>query len=308
MASRPRLGFGRESLVLLGVSMLLGCTAAASPTPSSSDPAPGPVATASSSAIPSVDATVTPSPTVPASPSAPAIALRTDWIAETIVDGVRMRSLPSTTDPASERYEPLLRTGAMVYVVAGPVAASGYSWYQVLSLNDGAPVRSGWLAAASREGTVWLRDATLDCPARIALFEDFAGLANPGGATALACYARDELQFLAQVTSCNCTASGPPVTPDWLGGIDRTTYRLTAPASLEAARRDITPAFHPDHFDLSALSEPDLPAGVYTVTGHYDDPAAATCEGDPAVGLDPVAQIGACRMTLVITHIEAFEG
>ncbi|MDQ2966370.1 MAG: hypothetical protein M3R57_11030, partial [Chloroflexota bacterium] len=92
------------------------------------------------------------------------------------------------------------------------------------------------------------------------------------------------------------------------GGVDRTTYRLSAPPWLEAARQDITPAFHPDHFDLSAVSEPDLPAGVYLVTGHYDDPAAASCEGDPTVGLDPVAQIAACRMTLVITRIEPYAG
>lgn len=291
------------------MALVFGCTPAASATPSPSDPTPSPAATASPSVVPpSVEATASPSPTgTVAPPSAPAITVRTDWIAETIVDSVRMRSLPSTTDPASERYEPLLRTGAQVYVVAGPVAGSGYSWYQVLSLNDGAPVLSGWVAVASREGTRWMRDAPLTCPS-IDLFESFAALANPGGATALACFGPDDLVFLAQVTSCRCTASGPPVTPAWLGSVDRTTYRLTAPDWLEAARRDITPAFHPDHFDLSALSEPDLPAGVYTVTGHYDDPAAATCEGDPEVGLDPVAQIGGCRMTLVITRLEPFEG
>jgi hypothetical protein len=216
-----------------------------------------------------------------------------------------MRSLPSTTDPASLRLEPVLRTGARLYVVAGPVVGSGYDWYQVISVNDGTPVRSGWVAVASRDGVPWLGDVALSCPDRAGLLANFAGLANPGGAEGLACFGGAELQFLAQVTSCMCTASGPPVTPAWLGGIDRTTYRLTAPPGLEAARRDITPAFHPDHFDLTAVSEPDLPAGVYQVTGHYDDPAAATCEGDTeAGGLDPVAQIGACRMTLVITAIE----
>jgi hypothetical protein len=219
-----------------------------------------------------------------------------------------MRSLP-TIGPESERFEPLLNTGEHVYVIDGPVAADGYQWYQVLSLaGRESPLRSGWLAVGSREGERWVRDVPLACRAPGELFEDFAALANLGSPGALACFRDEELRFLAQVTSCVCTASGPAVTPRWLASIDRTTYRLTAPDWLTAARREIQPAWDPAEFSTPGLSEPSLPNGVYQVTGHYDHAAAATCRVDPDVGGDRLAQIGACRMTLVITAIEPFGG
>jgi hypothetical protein len=167
---------------------------------------------------------------------------------------------------------------------------------------------SGWVAVASRDGEPWLRNTTLSCPSE--LFENFAGLANLGDAGGLSCYGSDELSFLAAIRSCDCSAFGPAPSPYWLAGPDPTGYRLVAPPWLVPADREVRPAFQPGSFD-----EPDplLTSGdVLQVTAHYDDPAAATCvpddgfEGGP-LG-DPVAQIGWCRMKLVVTRLDRFTG
>src|SRR5216117_2833241 len=64
----------------------------------------------------------------------------------------------------SEKLEPLLRRGEQVYVVDGPTRASGFDWYLVrpLRLSTYPP---GWVAAADHDGTPWLAQATVDCPA-----------------------------------------------------------------------------------------------------------------------------------------------
>jgi hypothetical protein len=47
---------------------------------------------------------------------------------------------------------------------------------------------------------------------------------------------------------------------------------------------------------------------LLTVTAHYDDPAAATCDFDPYQGPPPEPSadevVNVCRSTLVITGIE----
>jgi len=52
-------------------------------------------------------------------------------VAEVVTDDLRVRTAPGTDD-SSVVLEPLLQPGEMLFVVDGPVQASGYPWYQVL--------------------------------------------------------------------------------------------------------------------------------------------------------------------------------
>ena len=53
-------------------------------------------------------------------------------------DGLRVRSQPRISDD-SEKYDPLLPLGTQLYVLDGPMSASGYTWYQVAPLTSTAP-------------------------------------------------------------------------------------------------------------------------------------------------------------------------
>jgi hypothetical protein len=315
-------------LLIAGMAVLIGC---ASTAPSAGSPSPPVTREPSITTATSPDATPPPSddPSPLAEPSAagsvgPSVGLRTDWIAETIVDRVRMRSLPEIDD-RSIKYEPLLRTGTRLFVLDGPVAGSGYAWSQVVPIwSEGGPPtprESGWVAVAGRDGEPWLRDAKLDCPEQIG-WGDFAAIVKLGGAGGLSCYGSTELSFLATVlmnSGCITDGGGSPL-PDWLAGQNRAEYAFAAPwlepAVLQPASEDcfpdidlIGPAFHPDSFENPVGDLPLTSGSMYQVTAHYDDSAAATCiEPDPEFAGDRTALVTSCRMTLVVTRIEPFAG
>ena len=74
----------------------------------------------------------------------------------TITDNLRVRSLPVVAD-TSKRLE-LLDNGTRMFVLDGPVVASGYTWYQVavpaIRPVGGQP-RVGWVAIGSKNGEQW---------------------------------------------------------------------------------------------------------------------------------------------------------
>lgn len=80
----------------------------------------------------------------------------------TVSDNLRVRSKPRVSSD-SLRYEPLLPLGTTMLVTAGPVAASGYWWYEVELLDKTlrGGITIGWVAAADHNGTPWI-DASPD--------------------------------------------------------------------------------------------------------------------------------------------------
>ena len=63
----------------------------------------------------------------------------------------------ASTDAGSEQRSPLLNAGQDVYVLAGPVAASGYQWYEVdptmgtgTYFTPGFDAPPGWVAASRK--------------------------------------------------------------------------------------------------------------------------------------------------------------
>lgn len=147
-------------VVLLTVVLAAGaCDAGAAPTSGAS---------ASLTAMtPSTTGSVPPGSMPPAStssrapeavPSAvPLAGLAQGAIAVTVDDSIRVRSQPRVADD-SERYAPLLPRGTSMVVTAGPITASGYTWYRVAPIGvklDGG-VDQGWVAAADHDGTPWV--------------------------------------------------------------------------------------------------------------------------------------------------------
>ena len=107
---------------------------------------------------------------------------------------LRVRSKPEVSD-ASELLTPLLDFGRQVFVVAGPVADSGYEWYQVQPINgpgESEELPFGWVAAADKDGTPWLVTDAPECDPAPKTAADFAAIRPILG---LACYGNEELTF-----------------------------------------------------------------------------------------------------------------
>lgn len=141
-ASLTESGPGVRAGVADGLVAGLGsCDGAAAPT------AQAVIATASTPATlaPTPIATPvapTPTPTPTAKPRPPAV-LKLGSIATVVSDGLRVRSRPEVSDD-SKKLEPLLQRGDHVFVVKGPVAGSGYRWYEVQPLGDPGDQERPW--------------------------------------------------------------------------------------------------------------------------------------------------------------------
>jgi len=157
--------------VLAVVAALAGCSSGASQATAQASTAEvsltsRPTVTPSVEPTPSYEPTpsVGPTPTATSSvrsdptgqPRPPVDRCESEW-AITTVDTLRVRSQPNVGDE-SIKHEPLLESGTELHILDGPVAGSGYWWYEV-SLTPGAlrnDVTTGWIAAGDRDGTPWI--------------------------------------------------------------------------------------------------------------------------------------------------------
>lgn len=291
-----------------------GC-AAPSPAPSS-PPAPTPAAPSGASAPPSADPS-NPAPSVPASPipspseepSPTAPQLPQDSVAQVVTNDLRVRSKPEVSD-SSVKLEPLLDAPRLVFVMDGPVEASGYTWYEVAPIGDaGTTVELpiGWVAAADKDGTPWIQRVTPDCPARPTSVKALTGV-DP--VLALACFGESPITVAARLAQPEATCGvdiGWTIDPDWLGStcpqpkflVESTTevglsiYSIIDP-SLDVSRWK--PGVDPE--DWIAVR----------ITGRFDHPAASTCRGvsnGEPVPYSPDRVVLTCRATFVITKIAA---
>src|SRR4051812_33468406 len=139
---------------------------------------PTPAATSTARA----DASALPSP----SETAAAVdQVAVDDVAVTVVAGLRVRSKPRVSDE-SAKLDPVLPIGTPLYVLDGPVSASGYTWYEVAPLaSKNQP--HGWVAKADRSGEPWLSGSHFSCPP---VPTDFRSLAALPAGVGLACYPR----------------------------------------------------------------------------------------------------------------------
>ncbi len=293
----------RSPLTLAIVAVLAACggpgadpSASADPSeassPSAAASAPGASASSEPSAAPSAPASASAS----APPSAPASAdLAVDGLAIVLVTDLIVRSAPGV-DPATSTILPdRLTTDDRLVVLDGPTDADGYAWYLVAPLGraDGTAGPFGWVAAASREGEAWVAGVAASCPATV----DLASVLDLHAYERIVCFGNDSLTLDGPVVSCGI-ADGPwQPEPSWLSGMAGCGLSLDA-SSQQVLMLRIPPG---------GPSVPG-PSGPLRVTGHFDDPAAATCTittSDPVSAPVPARELIVlmCRTEFVVDSV-----
>ncbi len=290
------LGSNRRGVITLlaTVALVAGCRMATASAP----PASAPLVTTStaptggSTAVASVTASVEPAPTP--EPSNPSL-VAADTIAMTVVDGLRVRSQPRVSDD-SFKYDPLLPKGTPLYVLDGPVSASGYVWFKVVPLSS-STLHEGWVAVGEPDERAVARSGIVRLPAGADQVGELTGL-QPG--VGLACYPRAPITIRARLVDCNCDIDGPSSSPSWF------TLGSGNPPLLVEPDRTAPPRDPGDwlilHLDPDGRHPATLPVGqVVTVTGVFDHPAAANCT---MTDFDDVqAPSKDCRMVFAVTDL-----
>jgi hypothetical protein len=211
-----------------------------------------------------------------------------------IVDTLRVRSLPLIA-PESRQLEPPLPRGTILYVVDGPVAASGYSWFQVIPLTT-RPLPNGWIAAAARDGERWIEPTDFRCPS---IPTDFRMLSHLPPGIGLACFGRVPITVRARVVACRCEVDGPVVSPDWFSSTGGSGDLLVDVGQTRP------PANPRDWFFLHLAPDAELNAdltlsAIVEITGVFDHPAATTCtlttDGQSEASLE-------CRLSFAVTKL-----
>jgi hypothetical protein len=210
-------------------------------------------------------------------------------------EGLRVRSEPGVSDD-SDKFEPLLPLGSQLYVLDGPVSASGYAWYEVVPLTS-RELPSGWVASADRVGEPWIAAGDFDCPP---VPTDIRSLAALPPGVGLVCFPRVPITVEARLLACYCEADGSWYTPDW--------FFLGSGGPNLLVEPDLT-SVPPDFADWFVLNldptgeHPDvLPVGeVVEVTGIFDHPAASTCTRTEMDG-EPEPSEG-CRLEFAVTRL-----
>jgi hypothetical protein len=236
-----------------------------------------------------------------------------DSIATVVTNDLRVRSRPEVSD-TSELLTPLLQKGRRVFIVDGPVAGSGYDWYQVKPLQDPNPeglgdlredLPFGWVAAAGKDGEGWLAGTTFQCPPRPTM--DSAGLLGLVGLAALSCLGDSLVTVRALLIARDggCPPGDPPIEPAWLNNYtcDISLFSIRS-MTLEDAIADFDVAMPLSERLPSVGNSADSPDTYDAeITGHFDDPAAQTCRAVGEVARSVEEVVLDCRATFVITAI-----
>ena len=280
------------TVLLSTVILVAGCSSSiVSLTPSP----PTPPSPAAASAPPTPGASSTLRSSTSPMPSPTDSSVMVDSVAVTLADALRVRSKPRISDD-SFKFEPLIPRGTQLYVLDGPVSASGYSWYEVAPLASRSHPR-GWVASAGRDGEPWLGAGDFTCPQ---LPSDLRSLASLPSGVGLACFPRVPITVTARLIGCNCDMDGAWYTPGW--------FFLGSGGPTLLVERGVTRP--PDdtrewfHLDLDPTGQhPDvLPVGkVVQVTGIFDHPAAAGCTLTE-MDSQPVATKD-CRLEFAVTRL-----
>lgn len=253
-----------------------------------------PAASASASAQVTPSSAASESGSTPAASPSPASGSPVrDTIWRIVVSDLVVRTKPGVAD-ASTILPARLTDEDRVLVVDGPRAADGYEWYQVLPIRpDGVRERPfGWVAAASREGELWLVMDDLSCPDS----SDLDGILRLAPEERLACYGGQTIRFRGGQGGCGA-ADGLPVSfePRWLRSESGCGFGLE-PGQISLVLR--FPPGVPNDFGVDPTVD---------VIGHFDDPVAATCVGTanyPEVTAPTKAEaVALCRTEFVVESL-----
>jgi hypothetical protein len=316
-------------LIVTGCAVLPTAERSASPIPTSSLPAatatgesepaakPSPSPSPSPSTAPPSEAPPDPPPAVTPLASLTSGPLRIDGLALVVADELRVRSAPGTGADSKILAEPLTK-GREVFVVAGPVPANGYLWWQVRAVRQGgtgAGQPFGWIAAAGRDGEIWVAPGAVACPADPSVAE----LAWLGGAGGLTCYGGRNLQIRAfrQQLCGDGSHNLEAWSPAWITspfGYDELLDR--EPNRPDQTGLKIHGRAHPSLLKAAAYFDcGGKGTGWFDVTGHFDDPVSSDCRitfydetTDASVEEEPALSIMGCRQTFVYTELRPAPG
>ncbi|HSL34508.1 MAG TPA: hypothetical protein VK871_12710 [Candidatus Limnocylindrales bacterium] len=215
------------------------------------------------------------------SPPAAASDLVPDTAAEVVTDGLRTRTGPGLDEAVLRDAN--LTPGTIVFVVAGPVAADGYDWYQVQPFDPSLPF--GWVAAADHDGTPWIEPAVLACPEAATLrASDLAALTPLG---ALACYGSGDVTVTGRVHCEGADVDRSVSGPSWLRSNAYCGMDLEDGTEIEWHNGGFVLGFPP-------------PGTLVKIDGHFDDPQASSCVyGLEGAAPDPASVILGCRTQFV---------
>jgi hypothetical protein len=229
-----------------------------------------------------------PPPTAATGASASAsTAIAVDMVVRTVAPDLQARSAPSV-GASSRKVEPLLPQDSRLFVIAGPISADGFVWYQVLSFDGVFP--GVWIAGAGLDGAPWLAPDPQPCPTPPLDSAALQDLVPYGG---LACFGGNEIQLMGDVHCELGDVDRAYSGPDWLRDDRSCTIDLGGGETMEI-------------FDggINGLTYPTTQRAL--VSGHFDDPKAASCVYalDPPAP-DPATVVVNCRAMFVGTAIEA---
>ncbi len=283
-----------------------------SPTPSAS-------ATTMDSGTPAPSSSTSTTPI--ASPSLVATGILIDGLAKSTVDGLRVRATPGTAGAQLGTID----TGQLAFVVAGPVSADGYAWYQLAAAqpqpNAGCtfPVQTtpfncpawlGWVAAGQPGGQPWLEATSLPCPASPMNAEVLINEPTPlGYRTALerlACYGSSSIRVRGWFPKIPDNAGlggtcGPASPVSWLvcQNINYDGLVASESAGFTSAWLKVT---------INPATGMTMPArGQWVeVVGHFDDPAARNCT--PTTEQSSFGDVLTCRGEFVAESVTPVAG
>ena len=267
------------------LAVVVGC-APTTPTPSVDE-------TASATGVPPSDAP----PATPGPASVPLVRLSA---ATVIVD-----RLPVRVDASATADSPgdLLRGDVVVLMVFEPLEFNGASWFHAQKVPNAEPGTVpalpvvladpaeefplvGWIAASDASGET-VAPLAPRCPET----PDFVNVSAMLDGERLACFGAEPITLDGSFGCIDCGSDGPGVfEPLWLAG--PSAGPLGDPTN--SGRPSISLHFAPT---VEAPAEDSL----VRVTGHFDDPAAETCEitfdGMPVA---PEIAVELCRVRFVV--------
>ena len=290
--------------------LLAACSSPApSETPASLAPPDGPRNSALAPATAAVEAS-----------AAPAAPVMVDKLAQIAIGGLSVRIDPSI---AAERVG-ILPHPQTVFVLAGPVQADGYTWYQLGSLGivsvaecvgEILPFQCttwvGWAAGITPEGDQWVVpfEPVVDCPPG----RDTTTYLSLDALTRLACAGDDEWRLVAYVAPPGGRGcfSAWMVDPGWMS----CARLFPQPVESELDGDSSLAVFIPPELGECGPGCPwdELTGSWVEVVGHLDDPVAKTCAyvlnsqfvEAPSPPPDPDLAVFGCRLNFVVTELTA---
>lgn len=273
------------------------------------------------SAVPSVSDEPSPSATPAISPSAAALAspgtagsgfqVWQNWALATVrVNGLNVRAGAGPSQPTlpddglwfDAGGVVRLNAGDHVLVVGAAEGTDGLQWVQIGVQKDPrqSPVYVGWAVAGTVDDP-WVEEDNSWCPGAEPSFETLVTLT---GIERMGCYASIPLTFDAHQATISPDAGlggacGPVAVP-WLQ-CEHINYNWV--------NRDGGYAWEfLLHFDPATGIAPTGLADAgqskpFTITGHFDDPAATSCGPNPPVSNEDLAAYLSCGTLFVVESI-----